>query len=146
MTIIRQYNDADFNAVLFAWENASELAHPFLTKNFQDQVRKDIPELYLPNADTWVVELDGLVCGFIALLGNEVGAIFLLPEHHGKGLGKLMMDKALELHGDLELEVFERNIVGRSFYKSYGFRLLTRKIHEETGEVLLRLRFDQADK
>ena len=138
---IRHYSEADLNGVLSSWENASKIAHPFLKEDFQAQVRKDIPELYLPNADTWVVEVDNQVAGFIALIGNEIGAIFLQPEHHGKKLGKLMMDKAQELHGDLEVEVFEKNSIGRKFYSQYGFELIKEEIHEPTGEKILRLKF-----
>ena len=138
---IRQYSEADINGVLSSWENASKIAHPFLKEDFQAQVRNDIPELYLPNADTWVVEVDNQVAGFIALIGNEIGAIFLQPEHHGKKIGKLMMDKAKELHGDLEVEVFEKNSIGRKFYSQYGFELIEEKIHEPTGEITLRLKY-----
>ena len=141
MHTLRQYESTDLNDLLLSWENASRIAHPFLPKEFQAQVRKDIPKLYLPNADTWVVEVDDQVAGFIALIGNEIGAIFLQPEHQGKKLGKLMMDKAQELHGDLEVEVFEKNSIGRKFYARYGFKLLENKSHEPTGERLLRLRF-----
>ena len=105
------------------------------------QERKNIPEIYLPNADTWVVEIDGQVAGFIALIGNEVGAIFLQPEHQGKGVGRLMMEKAQALHGDLEVQVFVNNLIGLEFYLRYGFQLMAEKTHEQTGEQLLRLKF-----
>ena len=141
MHMIRQYEDADLDSVLSSWENASKVAHPFLREEFQAQERKNIPELYIPNADTWVVEVDDQVVGFIALIGNEVGAIFLQPVHQGKKIGKLMMDKAKELHGDLEVEVFERNSIGRNFYAQYGFKLIEEKVHEPTGERLLRLKY-----
>jgi putative acetyltransferase len=141
MHIIRKYNDADLNGVLSSWENASKIAHPFLKEDFLAQERKNIPELYIPNADTWVAEADNKVVGFIALIGNEVGAIFLQPEHQGKKMGKLMMDKAQELHGDLEVEVFEKNLIGRNFYVQYGFDLIEEKVHEKTGERVLRLKF-----
>ena len=141
MHMIRQYEDADLDSVLSSWENASKVAHPFLREEFQAQERKNIPELYIPNADTWVVEVDDQVVGFIALIGNEVGAIFLQPAHQGKKIGKLMMDKAKELHGDLEVEVFERNSIGRNFYAQYGFKLIEEKVHELTGERLLRLKY-----
>ncbi len=57
------------------------------------------------------------------------------------GTGKALMDKAQELHGDLEVEVFEKNSIGRNFYSQYGFKLVEEKIHEPTGEQLLRLKF-----
>lgn len=117
--IILRYEDADLKDVMSAWENASKIAHPLLPEKFQAQVREDIPELYLPNADTWGAEVDNQIAGFIALMGNEIGAIFLQPEHQRKKIGKLMMDKAQELHGDLEVEVFEKNSIGRNFYSQY---------------------------
>jgi putative acetyltransferase len=143
MHTIRQYIESDLDDVLATWENANKLAHPFLKEDFVDQVRKDIPALYLPNADTWVIEDDNekKVVGFIALIGNEVGAIFLQPEHHGKKLGKMMMDIAHQLHGDLELEVFEKNTIGREFYKQYGFTQIDEMEHEASGEHVLRLKY-----
>lgn len=138
---VRQYKSGDLDAVLSSWENASKLAHPFLKGDFLAQERKNIPAIYLPNADTWVVDVDNKVVGFIALMGNEVGAIFLQPKHHGKGAGKALMDKARELHGDLEVEVFLKNSIGRSFYSQYGFVLLEEKTHEPTGQQVLRLKF-----
>lgn len=102
---IRQYENADLDAVLFSWETATRLAHPFLTDEFIAQERINTSEIYLPNTDTWVVDIDGSVKGFMALMGNEVGAIFLQPDYHGRGAGKALMDKAQQLHGDLEVEV-----------------------------------------
>lgn len=139
--IIREYRENDLSGVMSAWENASKLAHPFLTGEFLDQERYNIPNVHLPNADTWVAEFDRRVIGFIALIGNEVGAIFVEPEFHGAGAGKALMDKAQELHGDLEVEVFQANSIGRKFYSKYGFEPLIERIHEETGNKLLRLKF-----
>ena len=138
---IRQYENTDLDAVLSSWEVATRLAHPFMTEEFIAQERKNVAEIYLPNTDTWVAQIDGEVRGFIALMGNEVGAIFLQPEFHGQGVGKALMDKAQELHGDLEVEVFKENVIGRKFYARYGFEHLEEKQHEPTGQQLLRLKF-----
>ncbi len=138
---IRQYKSADLDAVLSSWEAATRLAHPFMTDEFIAQERINVAEIYMPNTDTWVVDIDGNVEGFIALMGNEVGAIFLQPEFHGKGAGKALMDKAQELHGDLEVEVFKENSIGRNFYSRYGFEHLEEKLHEPTGQQVLRLKF-----
>ncbi len=104
-------------------------------------MRKDIPAVYLPNADTWVAELDQCVVGFIALMGHQIGALFLLPAHHGKGIGKALMDKAQVLHGDLEVEVFADNAIGRGFYASYGFKPLDQQGDELAGHAVFRLKF-----
>ena len=141
MRVIREYEDGDLNAVLSAWENASRVAHPFLSAAFLAEERQNIPTVYLPNADSWVIEQAGEVVGFISLLGNEVGAIFVQPAFHGIGLGTALMDKAQELHGELEVEVFEKNSMGRQFYKKYGFAFMRKHFHEGTGHYLLRLKF-----
>ena len=83
--------------------------------------------------------------GFIALISNEVGAIFVEPDFHGRGIGRALMDKARALHGDLEVEVFQKNAIGRKFYSSYGFSLLRKLNHEETGNVLMRLKYTNSD-
>ena len=138
---VRKYTASDLQEVLSTWENASNLAHPFLSADFQDQVRHDIPKLYLPNAETWVAEIDSNVVGFIALLGNEVGALFVQPSFHGKGIGKTLMDKAVELYDQLELEVFKANSIGRQFYAKYGFEEVGEEAHKATGKKVLRLKY-----
>ena len=138
--IIRQYVESDLDGVLSSWESASKIAHPFLKEEFLETERYNIPNVYLPNTDTWVAEVEGKVVGFIALMGNEVGAIFLDPKFHGIGIGKSLMDKAQELHETLEVEVFKANSIGRKFYDRYGFELLSESIHEPTNQESLRLK------
>jgi len=141
---IRPYVKADLDGVLSSWESAVKVGHPFLPETFLGQERYNIPNVYLPNAETWVAEQGGQVVGFIALIGNEVGAIFVDAECHGSGVGRALMDKAHELRGELELEVFEKNQIGRRFYARYGFQLLEEKLHEDTGNTLLRLTYAPA--
>ena len=138
---IRQYRDRDLDGVLSAWENASKIAHPFLTPEFMDSERHNIPNMYLPNADTWVADIDGAVIGFIALIGDEVGAIFVDPSHQGAGVGRSLMDKACDLCGDLELGVFEANSIGRGFYDHYGFEFVNENFHEASGQNIFNLKY-----
>jgi putative acetyltransferase len=105
-----------------------------------EQERHNIPNIYLPNTETWVAEADSDVVGFISLIKNEVAAIFVDPEFQGQGIGLALMNKAKELRGDLEVEVFKENPIGRKFYSSCGFNLLSESVHEETGNALLRLK------
>ena len=142
--MIRQYEGQDLQDLLTTWAAASEIAHPFLTEDFLAAERENIPNLYLPNAETWVYEADGRVVGFVDLIGNEVGAIFVHPNHQRMGIGKRLMDKAKELRGELEVEVFVKNAIGRAFYAKYGFTPIQEKVHDQTGFDLLRLRFTES--
>lgn len=138
--MIRPYTPKDLDELLTAWAAASEIAHPFLSDEFLASERENIPNLYLPNAETWVFEAEGTVVGFIALIGNEVGAIFVHPSHQKLGIGQQLMDKVKDLRGELEVEVFAANSIGRAFYAKYGFVLIQEKVHEPTGQGVLRLR------
>jgi putative acetyltransferase len=115
-------------------------AHPFLTAVFLQTKRQNIPHVYLPLADTWVAEQDGQVVGYIALLGNEVGALFVQPAFHGQGVGRALMDKAKALHPVLEVELFAANRIGRSFYKKAGFIPAGSYHHLANGQKMLRLK------
>ena len=138
--MIRKYEERDLDELLATWAAASEIAHPFLTSEFLASERENIPKLYLPNAETWVSEEGGTVVGFVALIGKEVGAIFVHPNYHRNGIGQRLMDKARELRDELEVEVFKANQIGRAFYAKYGFKLIEEKIHAPTGQDVLRLR------
>jgi len=136
---IRQYQDSDLNTLLSVWDNANRLAHPFQSEAFIKQERQNIQHLYLPNADTWVAESNNKVMGFIALIGNEVGGLFVDPSVHGQGLGQTLMDNANSLHDTLELDVFKANSLGRRFYSRYGFSEKAESIHQATGKPVIRL-------
>lgn len=138
---LRKYEAGDLDAVLSAWENASQIGHPFLTTEFLATEKQNVADVYMPNANTWVAEDQGQVIGFISMAGNEVGGLFVQPSYHSKGVGRTLMNKAQELHGDLEVEVFQANMIGRRFYDRYGFKLIEKKVHAETGNIALRLRF-----
>jgi len=138
--MIREYEERDLNELLDVWYSASQVAHPFLDEEFFEQERRNIAALYLPNAETWVYELDGAVVGFISLLGNEVGGIFIDARFHGQGIGRALMDKARSIRNVLELDVFKDNLAGRKFYKKYGFSKVEEHLHAETGFMQFRLK------
>ncbi len=141
--MIRQYQAADCEAILRVWSLATAVAHPFLDKDFLQQEYQNIPALYLPVADTWVWQTEQAVVGFMSLLGNEIGAIFIDPACHRQGIGRAFITFAQQLHTALEVEVFEQNLQGRKFYAQMGFKLLQQKIHDQTGYGVLRLRLSQ---
>lgn len=140
--MMRSYTAADLDAVLDVWYRASLIAHSFLPVEFLERERHQMAEQWLPMAETTVYESDGRVVGFLSLVGNEVGGIFVDPDHQGTGIGRALMDGASGSRSFLELDVFEANPIGRRFYESYGFGLVDRHIDEDTGQPALRLRLE----
>lgn len=75
--MIRKQQEKDIDEIINIWYKASGLAHPFLKTDFVEQVKKDLRDVYLPNAATWVYEDNHSVVGFISMLGNEIGGDYL---------------------------------------------------------------------
>ena len=97
-------------------------------------------KFYIPNSETWVYENDLGIVGFISMIGNEIGGLFVLPQNHSSGIGTKLVNYVCEFHEELEVEVFEKNEIGRAFYNTYGFSLIKEFTHQESGEKVLRLR------
>lgn len=137
--MIRKYQRDDTDTLIAIWRKANALAHPFLPEAFVTQVAKDMRNIYLPNAETWVLIEDGQIIGFITLIGNEIGGLFLDPAFIGKGFGGTLVDHAFALKGPLCVEVFKDNAVGRPFYEHYGFVLEEEYLHEPSGAVTCKM-------
>jgi len=138
--MIRKYEKTDIEDVMNIWYNATELAHPFLQDTFVEKVKRDMRELYLPNALTWVYEEDLKVIGFISMLENEIAGLFVIPDEHARGIGTALVNHVGRTHEFLEVEVFEKNEIGRAFYNKYGFSPYRESIHDATQQNVLRLK------
>ncbi len=138
--MIRKHIENDLEQIMNVWIDSSNLAHPFLHSAFVEKVKTDMRKIYIPNSETWVYENDLRIVGFISMIGNEIGGLFVLPQNHASGIGTKLVNYVSEFHKELEVEVFEKNEIGRAFYNKYGFSLIKEFTHEESGEKILRLR------
>lgn len=139
--MIRKYEEKDTNSIVTVWRCSSELAHPFLKKDFLDSEAIALRDVYLKYAETWVTEIDNDIAGFISMAENEIAGLFLHPLFHHQGFGKAMIDKAVSLKGCLTVEVFKNNSIGRKFYDAYGFTIVDMTIHKPTGQTVIKMVF-----
>lgn len=77
----------------------------------------------------WVARRHVKIIGFsVACKGNEkneLEAIYVLPEYHGRGVGGALMNKALSWLGtkmDIAVWLFSHNEKAINFYRKYHFR------------------------
>jgi len=136
---LRPYRDDDFETLAAAWRAASVVAHDFLTPDFLEAEVESIRDVYLPAAETWVAEVDGEPVGFLALLGQVIGGLFVHPNHWGSGVGQALVAKAVEQRGDLTIRLFAENQVGCRFFERAGFAVKGTETHKETGREVVRL-------
>lgn len=127
------YTATDTKKLSGIWLEASLKAHPFIGKPKLLEQRQLIEEEYLPKAETWVACHSGEAIGFISLLGSFVGGIFIASTHQGRGIGRTLIAHALELKGELSLEVYTENEQAVRFYASLGFTELSRRDVDDSG-------------
>lgn len=139
--MIRKYSEIEIPILMEIWEESSKIAHPFLDNEFTQMVKKAMREMYLPNSDTWVYEESNTIFGFISMVENEIGGLFVNPKNHSKGIGTSLVNHIKQFHKELEVEVFEQNKIGRPFYKKIGFKIISEYIHEESNHKVLRMKY-----
>jgi len=138
--MIRKHQPKDLDTILNVWYQASTLAHSFLDEAFVEKVKTDMREMYIPDSETWVYEEEGHVIGFISMMGNEIGGLFVLPDHHSKGVGTQLLKYISDFHDELEVEVFKENKIGRAFYDKHGFEITKEFYHEESMKDVMRMK------
>lgn len=139
--MIRPYEDTDLKELLDVWYASTSVAHSFMDTAFLEKEKKNVRDVYIPNTKTWVYPNGYGLDGFISMIDNEVGAIFVRPEKQGKGIGKVLMDFVSQFHKTLEVEVFKENKIGRGFYDAYGFKKMKEYVHDETQQIVFRMKY-----
>lgn len=129
---LRPYNPADLDTVMTLWRTASETAHPFLADELDSDARF-IRDTCIPSADITIAEQGGRVLGFIALIDSFVGALFVDPAAHRRGIGRLLIAHARSARPHLTLEVYLENHPARAFYAALGFREVLCQITDDMG-------------
>lgn len=132
--VIRPFDRAgDINTLSAIWFEASLIAHPFIGRERLLAQRRLIEDQYLLNSETWVACRENVPLGFISLLGTFIGGLFVAPGQQGQGVGRKLIDYALDKKGELTLEVYTQNERAVRFYTNLGFREVSRRACDDEG-------------
>jgi len=133
--MIRKYNDNDLDSVLEIWLTASVKAHDFVSAEFWKSQVDNMRNIYLPDSEICVYEIDSKVVGFYALYESNLAAIFVKPDLQGKGIGKQLLTHAKSQRVMLTLSVYKENQASYRFYLSQGFKVVNEQLDEHTGHL-----------
>lgn len=118
---LRKARPSDLEAIVL-------LDHKVLKTNWHERLY--LEEITNKNTHFWILELEGLIVGFLAIKviadEGEILQFAVDPDYQGQGFGSLLIDYALENLNimDLFLEVADSNEIARKFYKKYDFQLM----------------------
>lgn len=137
--IIRKFRDTDTEAIIRIWYEASIIAHSFVPKEMWEAYKEELRNKYLPIAQTWVAEEEDEILGFISLLGNYIGGLFIAPAKQGRGIGNKLLEQVKMIKGQLTVGVYSKNEKAKRFYRKNGFKYTGEEVQGETGEVVVNM-------
>ena len=137
---IRKFVTEDTEKVVEVWLEACRSAHWFIEDELLRSLKEEVRNKYIPMAETWVAEEHGEVIGFISLIDNYIGALFVHPRHQGKGTGTSLIKKASSIKSELAVGVYEKNQGAQKFYKDHDFIETGSEIQPETSEKVINMK------
>jgi putative acetyltransferase len=141
---IRRAEPADRDVLVDVWLRAVRATHAFLTEADIQSLLPIVRDVALVELELWVLcGGGGVIWGFLGLSGRKVEALFIGPEHHRRGGGRMLLGHARRLKGSpLSVDVNEQNPAAVRFYEACGFEVVGRSEVDEAGRPfpLLHLR------
>lgn len=109
----------------------SELQVVTVIENFENYIGR--------LSETYVYD-DGIIRGFITVSDGEIQKLYTDTFFQGRGIGKLLLEFAVEKLNAYFLFALEKNVKAITFYKRNGFlQSNERKYEEGTTEWLIKL-------
>lgn len=140
---IRQSRKEDADKLINVWCHAVDATHAFLTVADRQEIEIQVRH-FLPDAPLWVaVATDDKPVAFMLLSESHMDALFVDPDVHGQGVGRMMIHHALSLASSLTTDVNEQNDQAVGFYKRMGFVVTGHSATDDHGRPypLLHLRY-----
>ena len=136
---VRPARVEDRERVLELWERSVRATHHFLEDSDIVALRPLVAEeLASDEIDWWVlVSATGTLIGFLGCASDTIEALFIDPDYHGQGGGKLLVAHAQRLGaGALAVDVNEQNEAALGFYEALGFSVVGRSPTDAGGRPL----------
>ena len=126
--MIRNWDANETGPLLELWLESTIHAHPFIAESYWHDSLAIVRDVYLPSAQTWVWEQDGVLKGFISVMESRfIGALFVAPDAARQGIGSALIGEVKKHYGWLTLEVYQKNVQA-GICKNGAVNVLTKDI------------------
>ena len=118
--MLRRATAADADAIADVLTAARAAQSWFPPLHSPEETRAFVRDRLLPQHDTWVVEQEGRVVAFAAVMGDHLGHLFVHPDEQGRGIGTALLEHIQRLlPGGFSLWTHQVS-AARGFYEARG--------------------------
>ena len=118
---VRQNRPDENQRILSIWRASVAATHEFLSPEDREEIDSEA-QAYLLSAPLWVaVDPQDQPVAFMGLGSEHLEALFVHPQHRGKGVGRTLVSYAATLYRVLDTEVNAQNEQALGFYRHLGF-------------------------
>tara|TARA_B100000683_G_scaffold149091_2_gene144323 strand:+ start:1019 stop:1453 length:435 start_codon:yes stop_codon:yes gene_type:complete len=127
--------ESDYQEIVAVWEASVQATHDFLAEEDIQFFKPLILNEYLAAVTLYCAKNeDGTILGFIGVAEHNVEMLFLAPESRGKGIGRVLLQFAINNLGATKVDVNEQNPSAVGFYEHMGFKVVGRSPLDGMGK------------
>ncbi len=131
---IQKYSDSYHDQLLLVWEKSVLATHDFLTNEDFHSIKDVVRTIDFNAIDVYCLTKNSKLLGFLGVLDRKVEMLFLSPECFGQGLGKKLIEFAIDELKANKVDVNEQNLRAVNFYKKLGFKTYERTEKDDQGK------------
>lgn len=128
-------NAEDYPELLDVWENSVRATHDFITEDDIAFFKPIIIEQAFPHVTLKCIKDEHkAILGFIGVHECKIEMLFILDAARGKGVGKALLNYAVDQLAANKVDVNEQNPLAVGFYQHMGFKVASRSPLDDMGE------------
>lgn len=126
---------SEYPALVMVWEASVRETHHFLKEEDILYFRPLILNTYLDAVELRCArDGQGKILGFLGVADHNLEMLFLHPNSRGMGIGKKLLDCAIDELEVQKVDVNEQNEQAVGFYEHYGFEIIGRSELDASGK------------
>lgn len=127
-------NNKDMEEILDTWESSVRATHDFLSEEDIISIKPQVIEgaKYVSKL-LCVRDENGIIKAFMGIHDFKIEMLFVSNESRGNGIGKRLVEYAIEVLNVNYVDVNEQNPQAVGFYKHMGFEIFKKSNFDEQG-------------
>ncbi|RFM19751.1 GNAT family N-acetyltransferase [Clostridium botulinum] len=131
---LNNINKDDMDNILNVWESSVRATHTFLKEEDIISIKPQVKEgVYYVSKLLCVRDEKGAIQAFMGVHQSKIEMLFVDSNSRGNGIGKKLINYAINVLNAKFVDVNEQNTQGVGFYKHMGFDTFKRSEFDDLG-------------